>query len=72
MGCLLCNITSCEEFVQGPKRPIQNPFYRKSEEELDQFLDELAYDIASRHPELVEKINSYAKKLKETGLIKND
>lgn len=60
MGCILCNITSCEEFVQGPEPAIKNPFFLSEKEK---FLEELAYDIASKHPEMVEKINEYAVKL---------
>jgi len=59
MGCVLCNITSCEEFLQGGNPPIKNPFYSKTNGEREQFLEELAHDIASQHPELVRKINGY-------------
>ena len=71
MGCVLCNITSCEEFVQGANPPVKNPFYSKTEEEKDRFLEELAYDIASRHPELVRKINEHARKLDEAAVPGN-
>ncbi len=57
MGCVLCNITNVKEFA-GP--PIGNPFFCPTEEEKKQFLDELAYDIAVRHPEMVKQINEFA------------
>ena len=49
MGCVLCNITDM--------RPDINAFFCKTAEEKQEFLDELANDIATRHPEMVEKIN---------------
>ena len=58
MGCILCNIITCEEFKQG----IKNPFYCKFKKERDRFSEELAYDIAINHPKIVRKINEYAKK----------
>ena len=52
MGCVLCNITNT--------RPDINAFFCKTEEEKEEFLNELAGDIATRHPEMVEKINNMA------------
>lgn len=63
MGCVLCNITSCDEFSQGENPSIKNPFYCKTEQERDEFLDELASDIVSRHPEMVERINTLTAKV---------
>jgi hypothetical protein len=63
MGCLLCNITACKEFEQGDAPPIVNPFYCKTRKRTREFLDELAYDIASKHPEMVRRINRYVRRL---------
>lgn len=71
MGCVMCNITNCEEFVQGPKPAIKNPFYCKTEGDLRQFLEDLAHDIASQHPEMVNKINGYVRMLDEKAVPRN-
>ena len=63
MGCVLCNITSCEHLGTEAK-PEPNPFFCRTKQERKEFLDELAYDIASRHLGLVKKINQYVEKLK--------
>ena len=60
MGCVLCNITNVKEAQQGKEKALVNPFYCPTEEEKKQFLDELAYDIAVRHPEMVKQINEFA------------
>lgn len=69
MGCVLCNITSCEEFPQGKDPPIKNPFYCKTQREREELLKELAYDIASIHPELVRRINRYYRKVKKASVL---
>lgn len=53
MGCVLCNITNMDK----------SPFKCETEEDREEFLNELAYDIAARHPEVVKKINDYVAKL---------
>ena len=53
MGCTLCNITDKDS----------NPFKCATETEKSEFLNELAHDIASYHPDIVWKINKYARKL---------
>jgi len=63
MGCVLCNITSCEEAVQGLGPSQKNPFYSKTKRGKEEFLKELAQDIATHHPEIVRKINRYAQRL---------
>ena len=63
MGCLLCNITSCNEFSQGDDPPVINPFHCQTRGRRRVFLDELAYDIAANHPEMVRRINLYVRKL---------
>lgn len=65
MGCILCSITSCEEFIQGDRPSEHNIFYCKTKKEREDFLEELAYDIAATHPEMVRKINRYVKKLRK-------
>lgn len=63
MGCVLCNIISCEHFGTE-EDPQPNPFFCKTEREREEFLDELACDIVSRHPEIVERINTLIAKTK--------
>mgnify|MGYP001588249047 CR=1 FL=1 len=65
MGCVLCNMLGCEEFLQGEEPSLKNLFYCKTERERKGVEDELAYDIASCHPDLMRKINRYHKKLKQ-------
>lgn len=55
MGCLLCNITNLK---------TTNKFYCKTQEEKKDFRDELAYDIARNHPEMVKLIEKYKKEIK--------
>lgn len=56
MGCVLCNIVYCSEFVRGKYPSVKNPFYCATSEEQEEFLQELAGDIASYHPELAAMI----------------
>ena len=58
MGCIVCNILN-----------MKSPFRCKTEEEKDMFLHELAYDIAANHPEIIDLIKEYVKKLKDTECI---
>lgn len=58
MGCVLCNLTRVNYFGTD-KKPEYNPFYCPNREEEDEFLEELASDIATRHPEFIERINKY-------------
>ena len=55
MGCILCNITNCE-FFGTEEEPVPNPFWCKDEAEKEEFFEELACDIATRHPELTKRI----------------
>lgn len=68
MGCVLCNITNVEHFGTE-KEPEANPFYCKDDEEKEQFLEELAVDIATRHPDYARriylKINDWTEKIPE-------
>ena len=61
MGCVLCNITNTKYF-DGDDENEQNPFYCETDEEKQEFLEELACDIATRHPSLVKRINEIAHK----------
>ena len=65
MACILCNITSCRGFAQGGKPVIKNPFFCKTARERKEFLDTLANDIASQHPELLKRILFYKLKKRE-------
>lgn len=67
MGCVLCNITKSRELGEDA-----NPFYCSTPEDLEAFLEELAYDIAASHPEMRALINKYVKKGvgKEDGNIR--
>lgn len=64
MGCVFCNITNVEHFGTEEK-PEPNPFYCKTDQEREEFLDELASDIVTRHPEFIEKLNTLAAKAKK-------
>ena len=59
MGCLFCNITACEEFIQGDGPPVKNPFYCKTPEDRAEFVNELCYDIAGRHHNVARRIFYY-------------
>lgn len=59
MGCIFCNITNVKYFG-AEEKPQPNPFYCKERWELKQFLDELASDIVSRHPEFLKLLNTLA------------
>lgn len=70
MGCILCAITDVTEFPQGDKLVQINPFYCSTKQDKDDFLEELAYDIAKRHPDVTNRINHYTRKLKRLEDVK--
>ena len=53
MGCVLCNILHGEN----------SPFRSENQEDEQLFLDELCYDIAQNHSDIVERIEHYRKKI---------
>jgi hypothetical protein len=55
MGCTLCSITRVDKFGTE-EDPVPNPFYCKTDEEREQFMEELAVDIATRHPDYARQI----------------
>ncbi len=63
MGCVFCNITNVEHFGTE-KNPQPNPFYCKTDAEREEFLNELAADIVSRHPEFIVKFKTPLKTVK--------
>jgi len=61
MGCSLCNMASISVSECDGKFTVT----RVTDKEMQEaFLKELAYDIASQHPEMVNKINDFVSKLK--------
>lgn len=63
MGCVLCNITKNKELPQVQEDAGRlNPFYCATPQQLEAFLEELAYDIAASHPEMRTMINKYVRK----------
>jgi len=66
MGCVLCNITNTEYF-DNDKNKERNVFYCDTDEEKQEFLEELASDIAIRHPSLVKRINEIVHKNVRAG-----
>jgi len=64
MGCVFCNIIAVENFGTE-EEPQPNPFYCGSDEDRERFLDELAGDIVSRHPEFLERLNTLAAKVEK-------